>query len=127
MTKPLIRSLSPHFTVWLLAVAPLLGIATQALIANLFALSFNGLWVMTISLNITLALYDLHCLKNRNQYQLEMGNPLLIPLYLQKRATLLNQPFGYVLVWYGSLAVVVLTPSWEVTSFFHGLLQNIPL
>jgi hypothetical protein len=105
--------------VWILAVSPLLGITVQALIADIFIFRFNSLWVITISINLLAAIMDMEILKHESLYNPRIGNPMLIPVYLYKRAKTLDQPLYYLLVWCFSIIAILFTPSWKIASFYN--------
>jgi len=106
----------PNIIVWSLSIAPLLGVAIQALVSNLTTIRFNTLWVITIAINVAIAIYDAELLKKQGLYNQEMGNPMSVPVYLFKRSKILDQSPIYLVIWSLSLALVVFIPSWVFTS-----------
>jgi hypothetical protein len=102
--------------VWILAFSPFIGVLIQAFISNLLDINFNTLWVVTFSINIFLATYDIKYLTSIQRHSTYLGNPMLVPLYLFRRARLLDHPLDYPLVWCLSSSIVLLTPGWKITA-----------
>ena len=96
----------------ILLIAPVLGVIIQAYISSILLFNFSNLWIITIALNLFLAIYDSEILKRNNQYSKEMGNPMLIPIYIYKRTKILNNnPIIYTLIWCILIIVVSATSS----------------
>ena len=106
----------PNIKVRSLSKAPQLCVAIQALVSNLTTIRFNTLWVITIAINVAIAIYDAELLKKQGLYNQEMGNPMSVPVYLVKRSKILDQSPIYLVIWSLSLALVVFIPSWVFTS-----------
>lgn len=101
----------------ILLIAPVLGVVIQAYTSNLLSFNFSKLWIITIALNLFLAIYDSEILKKNNQYSQEMGNPMLIPVYIYKRTKILNKnPMIYTLIWCMLVIAVSATSKWSIMS-----------
>ena len=85
--------------VWFLAFAPVIGVNIEGFIATLFNL--NNLWFITIVLNLCLSLLDERKLNmaGHNTRALGFGSAWLVPIYLFKRAKILNHSMGYFWTW----------------------------
>lgn len=94
----------------ILAIAPLLGAVLQAIISNFTGIDYAHLMVVFIIINLGLAYYDIDRLKLTGEYSSTLGSPALVPLYLYRRAKLLNHSYGYAIIWTILSIGVVLTP-----------------
>lgn len=101
----------------ILLIAPVLGVTIQAYVSSILPFNFSDLWIITIALNLFLAIYDGSILKKHKKYSPEMGNPILIPIYIYKRTKILNNnPIIYTLIWCMAGIAVSVTPSWSIMS-----------
>ncbi len=107
-----------NINIWILAIAPLLGVSIQACVSNLLVFNFNTLWAITISVNVLISIYDVEYLKKNQRYSEKIGNPMLVPIYLFNRARFFNHSLSYFFTWCLSLLLVLTTPSWKITSIF---------
>jgi len=94
----------------ILAIAPLFGAILQAIISNLAGVDYGHLMIVFIIVNLGLAYYDEDRLKLTGEYNSTLGSPALVPLYLYRRAKLLNHSYSYAIVWTILCIGVVLTP-----------------
>ena len=94
----------------ILALAPLLGAILQAIVSNFIGVDYAHLMVVFIIINLGLAYYDADRLKLIGEYSLSLGSPALVPLYLYRRAKLLNHSYSYAIIWTILCIGVILTP-----------------
>ncbi len=94
----------------ILALAPLLGAILQAVISNFTGVDYAHLMIIFIIVNLGLAYYDADRLKLTGEYSSSLGSPALVPLYLYRRAKLLNHSYSYAIIWSILCIGVVLTP-----------------
>jgi len=94
----------------ILAIAPLLGAILQAIISNFTGIVYSHLMVIFIILNLGLAYYDNDRLKLTGEYNPSLGSPAIIPMYLYRRAKLLNHSYAYAIIWTILCIGVILTP-----------------
>ena len=94
----------------LLVFAPLLGGILQAIISNFIGVEYKHLTIIFIIINLGLAYYDMDRLKLTGEYSSTLGSPALVPLYLYRRAKLLNHSYAYAIIWIILCIGVVLTP-----------------
>ena len=94
----------------ILAIAPIVGAVLQAIISNFTGIDYAHLMVVFIIVNLGLAYYDADRLKLTGEYSFSLGSPALVPLYLYRRAKLLNHSYSYAIVWTILCIGVVLTP-----------------
>jgi hypothetical protein len=114
---PLASTAVPNGLVWTLAFAPIIGVLLSAFFTGmtmtdeqrgmeyLTGRHLDRFWWITIVLNIGLSLLDQRKLKKAGYETSKMGNALLVPIYLYKRATTLKQSLGYFFVWIASFAI----------------------
>ncbi len=94
----------------ILAVAPLVGAVLQAIISNFIGIDYGHLMIVFIIINLGLAYYDADRLKLTGEYSPTLGSPALVPLYLYRRAKLLNHSYSYAIIWSILCIGVILTP-----------------
>ncbi|HIP11209.1 MAG TPA: hypothetical protein EYG73_00685 [Arcobacter sp.] len=94
----------------ILAIAPLFGAILQAIISNFTGVDYGHLMIVFIIVNLGLAYYDEDRLKLTGEYSSTLGSPALVPLYLYRRAKLLNHSYIYAIIWIILCIGVVLTP-----------------
>ena len=94
----------------ILAIAPLLGAILQAIISNFIGIDYSHLMVVFIVINLGLAYYDIDRLKLTGEYNPSLGSPAIIPMYLYRRAKLLNHSYSYAIIWTILCIGVILTP-----------------
>lgn len=90
--------------VWVLAFAPIIGTFLQGFIVGVLfgdngGYYFNKFWWVTLALNLLLCYMDEKKLENQGVDTESMGSSFLIPIYLYKRASALNQSPIYLWVW----------------------------
>ena len=83
----------------LLVIAPFLGTILQAVVSNSMGINFDKLMILSVLVNYGLAYYDMDRLKLTGEYSNKIGIPAIIPLYLYRRAKVLNQSYIYSVVW----------------------------
>lgn len=84
--------------VWTLAFAPILGAILEQVLRN----TLGNAWIFqfaTLALNIVLAVQDEKKLKQLDYNVEQLGGAWLIPVYLFKRAKMLNHNLAYFIVW----------------------------
>lgn len=84
--------------VWTLAFAPILGAILEQVLEN----ALGSAWIFqfaTLALNIVLAVQDEKKLKRMGYDVEQLGEAWLIPVYLYKRAKMLNHNLAYFIVW----------------------------
>jgi len=101
----------------LLIIAPLLGTILQAIISNVMGISFDKLVILFILINYGLAYYDMDRLKLTGEYRKEIGVPAIIPLYLYRRAKLLNHSYSYAIIWLILFVIITLIPNDTIKEF----------
>lgn len=96
--------------VWILAFAPIIGINIESFLGALFNSNSKMLWLITIGLNIILAVLDERKLNagGHNTRALGLGSAWLVPVYLYKRAKALKQNLAYFIVWIVSFVLILL-------------------
>ena len=104
-----VTNLKPNLII-ILVIAPLLGAVLQAIISNFTGASYGHLMIIFLIVNISLAYYDADRLKLTGEYSFSLGSPALVPLYLYRRAKLLNHSYSYAIVWTILCIGVVLIP-----------------
>ncbi len=85
--------------VWWLAFAPIIGSFVGIWLASSMQTSVNNFWWITLGLNIGLGYFDESRLKRAGYDTAKMGMAWLVPVYLFKRAKLLDQSPAYFVVW----------------------------
>ncbi len=90
--------------VWVLAFAPIIGTFLQGFIVGVlfgdnWEYYFNKFWWVTLALNLLLCYMDEKKLENQGVDTETMGSSFLIPIYLYKRASVLNHSPVYLWVW----------------------------
>jgi hypothetical protein len=90
--------------VWILAFAPIIGVFLQAFIVGFlygdsWMYSYNKFWWVTLALNILLCYLDEKKLMQAGINTDNMGATWIIPIYLYRRAEVLNQSPSYLWVW----------------------------
>lgn len=103
-------------SVWALAFSPIIGVILQTYISDFLSMNFSTLWVVSISVMVAAAIFDVECLKKEGKYNARIGSPMFFPLYIYRRATALNHLMGYVLVLYLLIALVIFTPTWKIVT-----------
>jgi len=104
-----VTNIKPNL-IFLLVLAPLLGAISQAMVSNFTGMDYGHLMIVFIIFNLGLAYYDEDRLKLTGEYDPMLGSPALVPLYLYRRAKLLNHTFAYAIIWILLTVAVVLTP-----------------
>ena len=102
---PLTGKAIPNGLVWTLAFAPLLGAFLGGLFAGMLRMDPNSFWWVTLALNVVLSLMDERRLKGAGYDTARMGSAWLVPVYLYKRAQVLNQNLAYFITWVVCFAV----------------------
>ncbi len=85
--------------VWWLAFAPLLGAFGAGVLAGLTHIGIGKFWWTTLALNIALSIADENHLKKAGCNTSALGQSWLVPVYLFKRAKMLEQNNTYFIVW----------------------------
>ena len=85
--------------VWWLAFTPIIGVVVAGLLAALTRKHISYFWWVTLILNIGLSMFDEQMLKKAGHDTEKMGGAWLVPVYLYKRAQVLNQNNAYFIVW----------------------------
>ena len=85
--------------VWWLAFAPVLGSFASGFLAALFHIGIWHFWWITLALNIGLSMADEKNLREAGFETSKLGQAWLVPVYLYKRAELLEQGNTYFMVW----------------------------
>ena len=97
---PLTGSAVNNGFVWAVAFAPIIGTLLQYIIAGASHSNPKTLWFITLVLNIALCGVDDHILKQAGHDTKQIGGwVFLVPVYLFKRATALNQSLAYFTTW----------------------------
>ena len=96
---PLTGTAVKNNVIWVLAFAPIIGSFSQSLLSFLTGISIETFWFVTLILNVLLCSLDEKKLKAAGHDTSEMGFFWLVPVYLFKRAKVLNQNFAYFIVW----------------------------
>ena len=109
MKEHFVTNPKPNLIIFLL-LAPLLGAILQATISNFTGVGYGHLMIIFITVNVSLAYYDMDRLKLTGEYSSTLGSPALVPLYLYRRAKLLNHSYAYAIIWIILCIGVVLTP-----------------
>jgi uncharacterized membrane protein YbjE (DUF340 family) len=96
--------------VWILAFAPIIGTVLQGFIVgflfgNNWMYSYNKFWWITLALNILLCHLDEKKLVQDGIDTEKMGSSWLIPVYLYKRAQILNHSPVYLWVWIATFVI----------------------
>lgn len=105
---------------WLLAFAPIIGFLLESFVAGLLgnnesqalqAMAESRYWYVTLILNIALSLLDEKRLKQAGHDTSRFGFwVLILPVYLYKRAKLLNQNLAYFIVWIICFVIILAAP-----------------
>lgn len=104
--------------VWILAFAPIIGSILEYILAYLvhgneyraqIALSKGYYFWVTLILNIVLSVLDEKNLQKSNIDTAPFGSAFLVPVYLFKRAKVLNQNKAYFIVWIACFAVALIS------------------
>ena len=93
--------------VWTLAFAPILGAILEQVLRN----TLGNAWIFqfaTLGLNIVLAILDEKKLSEAGYETQQLGGAWLIPVYLYKRAKMLNHNLAYFIVWVVCFALLLL-------------------
>jgi len=85
--------------VWWLAFAPLLGAFGAGFLGGLTHTGIGKFWWTTLVLNIVLSIADEKRLQKAGYNTSALGQAWLIPVYLFKRAQMLEQSKSYFIVW----------------------------
>lgn len=97
---PLTGSAVNNSVVWVVAFAPIIGELLQHIIAGGTRSNPANLWFITLALNIVLCGVDNRILTQAGHNTKKLGGwVFLVPVYLFKRAQLLNQSLTYFIVW----------------------------
>lgn len=119
---PLPGSRIPNGIVWVLAVAPLIGLFLESMVAGAMAgdsedvdyavalaIASGTYWYITLGLNVGLGLLDERRLRKAGVDTSGFGKiAFLIPVYLWKRAEALKQSSGYFWVWIATFILAIL-------------------
>lgn len=103
---PLAGAAISNTVVWWLAFAPLIGLFAAEFMAGATNKHPDSFWWVTLLLNIALSIADEKKLKQAGYRTDQMGPSFIVPVYLFKRAKILNQSNSYFIVW---LLLFVLT------------------
>ena len=105
--------------VWILAFAPIIGSILESIFAYIIhgneysaaaAVSKGYYFWVTIALNISLCIFDEQNLKKLGIDTSQFGSAFLVPVYLFKRAKVLNHnPPAYFIVWIVCFTISLLT------------------
>lgn len=93
--------------VWVLAFAPLIGVVAAHFLAELARTSAGYFWWITLALNIALSIFDEKRLQAAGYNTAKMGSAWLVPVYLFKRAKVLNQNNAYFIVWIAAFCLML--------------------
>jgi hypothetical protein len=96
---PLTGAAVSNTVVWWLAFAPLIGLFIEEFLSGATHKSPNDFWWVTLVLNIALSIADEKKLKQAGHKTDQMGPSFIVPVYLFKRAKILNQSNSYFIVW----------------------------
>lgn len=96
---PLTGAAVSNTIVWWLAFAPLVGAFIAGVLAGATDKSIDKFWWVTLVLNIALSIADEKKLKQAGHKTDQMGPSFIVPVYLFKRAKILNQSNSYFIVW----------------------------
>lgn len=124
---PLMGTKVSNTFVWILAFAPIVGVFIQAIIAgfilesqgvsstnllwnNLVSVEVGKLWWITVSLNILLCVLDERKLKSAGHNTNKFSGfwLILVPVYLFKRASHINQTPTYAWIWIVTFVISLL-------------------
>lgn len=95
--------------VWVLAFAPWIGGIIEGAISELCNIPIEKLWLITVGLNIGLCyLDDKILIKGGHNTQNLTGWVFLVPVYLYKRARMLNQNLAYFILWCITLLLLLI-------------------
>ena len=98
-----------NLIIWILALSPLFGIISEVIGFLLIGLPIPILPdVLVFALSIYLGYVDRKKLKALGHDTSKMGPPWLVPIYLFKRARILEHKLTYFIIWCGLLVVLVL-------------------
>lgn len=120
---PLPASSIPNGVVWVLAVAPLIGLFLECVVAGVMAgdaadvdraialaIASGTYWYISLGINVGLSLLDERRLRAAGVDTAGFGKvAFLVPVYLWKRAKALKQGAGYFWVWIGAFVFVLLS------------------
>lgn len=85
---------------WLIAFSPLIGAFVGALVSKIFHVhGENFLLIVSLAINIYLCTKDEKDLKISGIDTTKIEKEFIIPFYLYKRSTILNEEIGYSIVW----------------------------
>lgn len=111
--------------IWVLSIAPILGLLLQALVSNLMAFDFHISFFIVLILNWGLAFQDMFRLRENGTNVSKLGSPIIIPIYLFKRAKLMKRFPIYSIIWSMSFIVMLSIPpdmikefAWSLTNWF---------
>ena len=96
---PLTASAVSNTVVWWLAFAPALGQFGSGFLSAATYTDMSKFWWITLALNVGLSIADERILKKAGHNTAGMGSAWLVPVYLYKRAKILNQNNAYFIVW----------------------------
>jgi hypothetical protein len=96
---PLTGAAVSNTLVWWLAFGPLVGEFIAGMLAGATDKSIDKFWWVTLVLNIALSVADEKKLKQAGHDTSQMGAAYIVPVYLFKRAKILNQSNSYFIVW----------------------------
>lgn len=94
--------------IWFLAFAPIIGSFLQGVLFGFMTTvthteyNYSKFWWVTLGFNILLCTIDDNNLKKKGIDTEKMGSSWLVPVYLYKRAEVLNQEKLYFWVWIGT-------------------------
>lgn len=101
---------------WIIAVLPLLGLIIENAVAVATGAALSDVWWITLALNVALSWWDASKITPWfPSFNSSWG--FLIPVYLYKRAKLLQHSLAYFVTWLVCFAILVFVPS-------HFLLDN---
>ncbi len=106
---PIPKSEVSSVFVWLLAFMPIIGAVLEYAITNAIGVVSGSLWFIAILLNIFAYVLDLRAIK-KSGYDISgyFWWIILVPVYLFKRAKLLEQKNTYAFVWCIAFVILLL-------------------
>ncbi|SFE32621.1 protein of unknown function [Thermoanaerobacter thermohydrosulfuricus] len=108
---PVLGSEVNNSYVWWLAFLPIIGILIENILSILLNKNISRFWLVTYILNSLFASADNRRLKEAGYNTDKLGSSWLVPVYLFKRAKLLNQSKSYAIVWCVTFALITFSPS----------------
>lgn len=84
---------------WVIACAPLIGAFAEGVVSGLFHYQGSVLVIVAIGINVFLCTKDRKTLLQEGVDPKKLGEAWIVPVYLFRRAKVLNENLGYPILW----------------------------